>query len=88
MLKCRIKQRIEEISLVLFILFVLNSCNSDKFNVVEKRTYNDFYTGSNLNKIAFPIGGMGAGMFCLEGTESISHMSVRNRPEVFNQGLE
>jgi len=24
-------------------------------------------------------------MFCFEGTEAISHMSVRNRPEVFNE---
>ena len=30
------------------------------------------------------MGGMGAGMFCLEGTGAISHMSVRNKPEVFN----
>ena len=63
----------------------LNSCNSEKPNIVEKRSYNDFYTGSNLNRIAFPIGGIGAGMFCLEGTGAISHMSVRNRPDVFNE---
>ena len=30
--------------------------------------YNSAYTGDNLNRIAFPMGGMGAGMFCLEGT--------------------
>lgn len=46
--------------------------------------YNSAYTGANLNRIAFPLGGMGAGMFCLEGTGAISHMSVRNKPEVFN----
>ena len=34
--------------------------------------------------MAFPIGGLGAGMFCLEGTGAISHMSVRNKPDVFN----
>lgn len=49
------------------------------------RQYNDPYTGENLNRVAFPIGGMGAGMFCLEGTGAISHMSVRNRPDVFNE---
>lgn len=49
------------------------------------RKYNDYYTGANLNRVAFPIGGMGAGMFCLEGTGAISHVSVRNRPEVFNE---
>jgi len=64
----------------------LNSCNSEKPKAVtEKRAYNDYYTGSNLNRVAFPIGGIGAGMFCLEGTGAISHMSVRNHPEIFNE---
>jgi uncharacterized protein (DUF608 family) len=49
----------------------------------EKRKYNALYTGENLNKIAFPIGGIGAGMFCLEGTGAISHLSVRHNPEMF-----
>jgi uncharacterized protein (DUF608 family) len=48
-------------------------------------SYNGSYTGENLNRIAFPIGGIGAGMFCLEGTGAISHMSVRNRPEIYNE---
>ena len=47
--------------------------------------FNGSYSGEYLNRIAFPIGGMGAGMFCLEGTGAISHMSVRNRPEMFNE---
>jgi hypothetical protein len=42
------------------------------------RKYNSPYTGEYLNRLAFPIGGLGAGMFCLEGTGAISHMSVRN----------
>src|SRR4051812_47759611 len=49
------------------------------------RKYNSSYTGEYLNRIAFPIGGLGAGMFCLEGTGAISHMSVRNRPEIFHE---
>lgn len=51
----------------------------------KKRLYNGTYTGEHINRIAFPIGGIGAGMFCLEGTGAISHMSVRNNPEVFNE---
>jgi len=43
------------------------------------------YTGTNVDHIAFPIGGIGAGMFCLEGTGAISHMSVRNNPDIFNE---
>jgi len=49
------------------------------------RNYNDAYDGEYLKRVAFPIGGLGAGMFCLEGTGAISHMSVRNRPEVFHE---
>jgi uncharacterized protein (DUF608 family) len=47
--------------------------------------YNEIYTGEYLSRIAFPIGCMGAGMFCLEGTAAISHMSVRHHPELFNE---
>ena len=47
--------------------------------------WNREYTGEHLNKVAFPLGGLGAGMVCLEGNGSLSHLSVRHRPEVFNQ---
>src|SRR5215218_1192996 len=50
-----------------------------------KHVYNESYTGAYLNRVAFPIGGMGAGMFCLEGTGAISHMSIRHKPDVFNE---
>jgi uncharacterized protein (DUF608 family) len=49
------------------------------------RPYNSIYKGEHLNRIAFPIGGLGAGMFCMEGTGALSHVSVRNRPEIFNE---
>jgi uncharacterized protein (DUF608 family) len=49
------------------------------------RRYNEAYEGEHLNRVAFPIGGLGGGMFCLEGTGAISHMSVRNKPDVFNE---
>jgi uncharacterized protein (DUF608 family) len=51
----------------------------------SKRKYNETYKGEYLNRLAFPIGGIGAGMFCLEGTGALSHMSIRNRPEIFNE---
>ncbi len=50
-----------------------------------RREYNSSYANENLKRVAFPIGGLGAGMFCLEGSGAISHVSVRNRPEVFNE---
>ena len=45
------------------------------------------YRGEHLAKVAFPLGGIGAGMVCLEGAGAISHVSVRNRPDVFNEPL-
>ncbi|MHC1768213.1 MAG: GH116 family glycosyl-hydrolase [Verrucomicrobiia bacterium] len=52
-----------------------------------KRPYNAPYSGAYLNRVAFPLGGIGAGMICLEGTGAFSHVSLRNRPEVFNEPL-
>ncbi|MBN2216837.1 MAG: hypothetical protein JW719_05640 [Pirellulales bacterium] len=51
------------------------------------RSFNGPYAGANLNRVAFPIGGVGAGMFCLEGTGTISHMSVRHHLEFTNAPL-
>ena len=47
--------------------------------------YSGEYVGERLNRIAFPLGGLGAGMICLEGTGALSHFSLRNKPEVFNE---
>ncbi|UCE39916.1 MAG: hypothetical protein JSV17_10555 [Candidatus Aminicenantes bacterium] len=72
---------------VVFLAFLIGSCITG--GVSQKdfsgRAYNGPYTGDNLNRVAFPIGGIGAGMFCLEGTGAISHMSVRNAMDFFNE---
>lgn len=49
------------------------------------REFNGYYSGENLNKVAFPLGGIGAGMICLEGVGALSHFSLRHRPEVFHE---
>ena len=69
---------------------ILTSC-TEKGTVNERKKqtdsheFNGPYSGKYLDRIAFPIGGLGAGMFCLEGTGSVSHMSVHNHPDVFNE---
>ena len=45
------------------------------------------YTGDRLNHVAFPLGGMGAGMVCLEGAGAFSHVSLRHHPDVMNEPL-
>lgn len=49
------------------------------------RRFNAVFTGDHLSRIAFPLGGMGAGMICVEGAGAFSHVSLRHRPEVFHQ---
>src|SRR5579871_1507457 len=49
------------------------------------RAFNSPYRGQHLDQIAFPLGGIGAGMICLEGVGALSHVSIRNRPEIFNE---
>jgi len=53
--------------------------------ISEGHPSNGFYTGKNIDRVAFPIGGIGAGMFCMEGTGAISHLSVNNKPEMYNE---
>lgn len=47
--------------------------------------YNGPYSGEYLNRPAFPLGGMGAGMICIEGTGALSHFSLRNEPDIFDE---
>jgi uncharacterized protein (DUF608 family) len=47
--------------------------------------FNDAYHGTNLEKLAYPIGGFGAGMFCLDGTGAFSHFSLRSISQLQNE---
>ena len=52
-----------------------------------KKSYNGAYSGEQLSRVAFPMGGIGAGMVCLEGSGALSHVSLRNKPDVFNEPM-
>jgi uncharacterized protein (DUF608 family) len=45
------------------------------------------YEGEGLSHVAFPLGGMGAGGLCLEGTGALSHVAVRHMPDMLNEPL-
>ena len=47
--------------------------------------YEKIYSGSELDHIAYPIGGLGSGMFCLSGTGSISNVSFHHYPQLFHE---
>ena len=53
----------------------------------RRSKYDAEYARERLNRIAFPLGGLGAGMICLEGTGALSHVSLRHRPEVFHEPM-
>jgi len=42
-------------------------------------------SNNRLNRIAFPIGGIGAGMVSFEGTGALSQVSLRHKPDVYNE---
>ena len=49
--------------------------------------YGGRYDGEHLEHIAFPIGGIGAGMLCLEGAGALSQVSLRHGLERQNEPL-
>ena len=49
----------------------------------QETSYRDrTFTGPQLDRIAFPLGGIGAGMICMEGTGAFSHVSIHHAPDV------
>ncbi len=40
------------------------------------------YAGENLELVSFPLGGIGAGMVCIEGPGSFGSLSIKNTPDV------
>ncbi|MDX2432297.1 MAG: GH116 family glycosyl hydrolase [Bacteroides sp.] len=69
--------------LIFAMLFAaLTACESTSDQAAD---FNKIYSGEQLERLAFPMGGIGAGMICLEGKGSISHVSVRNKPDVYNE---
>ena len=68
-----------------FVATILLISGCEKPQNLSDTEFNTTYRGDRLNRIAFPMGGMGAGMICLEGNGAISHVSVRHKPDVFNE---
>lgn len=47
--------------------------------------FNGVYRGQNLDRIAFPLGGIGAGMISISGTGALCQVSISGVPEVHNE---
>lgn len=63
---------------------ISQSKESGFVNAVEHvtRAFGGVYDSPFTDQIAFPLGGMGAGMMCLEGSGALSKFSLRHRPEL------
>ena len=72
-------------SLFVLLMLVMLSCQKTGDRSTAGHEFNGSYTGEYLSHVAFPMGGIGAGMICLEGTGALSHVSVRNQPDVDNE---
>ena len=72
---------------VLLVLGLIQSLGNETLRAADRylsrqaRPYNGPYQGEYLNQIAFPLGGIGAGMVCLEGNGCLSHVSIRHQPQ-------
>ncbi|MFC2125892.1 hypothetical protein ACFLU5_13900 [Bacteroidota bacterium] len=74
--------------LLIILAFITLSCATDiNQEKLESRVFNGVYEQEYLNRVAFPMGGMGAGMICLEGTGALSHVSLRHRPDIYKEPL-
>ncbi len=73
------------LSVLLMIYVMCSNPGENRMSSNSERDYNSPYSGSYLNRIAFPVGGIGAGMVCIEGTGAISHVSVRNKMKFTNE---
>lgn len=75
--------------LVCVITCLSGCCGVETANQVNsctgKHAYNEMYSGEYNSRIAFPLGGIGTGMYCIEGTGYFSHMSVRHQPDIYNE---
>lgn len=61
--------------------------NPEEAGESVSQRYNGVYAGERNAHIAFPLGGIGAGMLCLEGTGALSHFAMHHRPNNLNEPM-
>lgn len=49
--------------------------------------FNGAWSGANLTRSGFPLGGFGTGMIALEGSGKLGQVSLRHRPDIGNEPL-
>jgi uncharacterized protein (DUF608 family) len=70
--------------MIMLLAFFMIYPSFTSFSQESAHNFNSYYSGENLERIAFPLGGIGAGMVCLDGTGSLSHLSIEHTPDMQN----
>ncbi len=72
--------------LLIAVVIIFTGCSDKNTGSLSKgaHSFNGEYAGDYLNRVAFPIGGIGSGMICLDGNGAFSHVSLRNKPSITN----
>ncbi len=80
-----IKSNLFGLKLLAAVIFIFAALLAPLTIAAQQRDYNGPYTGDHLSRVAFPLGGIGAGMICLEGTGALSHVSLHNTPDIYKE---
>ena len=67
---------------LLFTAVLVASCAAGP---TQPAKYSGTYEGHNLDHVAFPMGGIGAGMICIDGTGALSNVSLFHHPDLFRE---
>ena len=51
----------------------------------KNRGYNSTYENENISYVNFPLGGIGAGTYCVSGTGMLNSFSLRSSPDIFSK---
>jgi len=70
-------------SLALIMFLILLSLNVYSSQNLKQHQFNGTYSGEQLNRVEFPLGGIGAGMIGIDGIGKITQVAVRNKPNLF-----
>lgn len=64
-------------------LFLAIGLLASEVQAQKAHEYNGEYSGNYINRLEFPLGGIGAGMIGLDGIGKITQVAVRNSPDLF-----
>lgn len=67
---------------VTYLSFFQQKCYFRKGGIIMR-----MYSGKQLDMIAFPMGGIGAGTICFQGTGSLGGVAIRNTPNYTNDPM-